>query len=115
LTAVGFGETRRLEKRVKIEFGPPINLTAKTILPMRWRPDGGREGLFPLLDADLEISAMGPQITHLAVTARYEPPFGAIGRLIDRAVLHHIAEATLKDFLDRVGLAVAAAAPSAAR
>jgi hypothetical protein len=110
LSAVGFGETRRFEKKVKLEFGRPVTLPAKTLLPMRWRPQGGGEGLFPVLDADLEIAPMGPDVTQLAITARYEPPFGAVGRLIDRAVLHRVAEATLKDFLDRVGMAIAAAA-----
>ena len=52
--------------------------------------------------------------TQLAISARYEPPFGAIGRLVDRAVLHRVAEATLKDFLDRVGMAVTAAAAQTA-
>src|SRR5438046_1928062 len=60
LTAVGFGETPRLEKRVKLAFSHPIELPGKTILPMCWRPEGGGEGLFPSLDADLEIAPMGP-------------------------------------------------------
>ena len=110
LSAVGFGESRRLEKKVRLEFGRPVALPAKTLLPMRWRPRGGGEGLFPVLDADLEIASMGPEATQLAISARYEPPFGAIGRLIDRAVLHRVAEATLKDFLDRVGFAVSTTA-----
>ena len=28
---------------------------------------------------------------------------GAAGRALDRALLHRVAEATIKDFLDRVG------------
>ena len=36
------------------------------------------------------------------MSARYVPPFGVVGRAIDRAVLSRVAEATLKDFLDRV-------------
>lgn len=36
------------------------------------------------------------------MSARYVPPLGAVGRAMDRAVLFRIAEATLKDFLDRV-------------
>jgi hypothetical protein len=28
---------------------------------------------------------------------------GAVGRMLDRALLHRVAEATVKDFLDRVG------------
>jgi hypothetical protein len=36
------------------------------------------------------------------MSARYVPPFGVVGRAMDRAVLSRVAEATLKDFLDRV-------------
>jgi hypothetical protein len=35
-----------------------------------------------------------------------------VGRAIDRALLHRVAEATIKDFLDRVGEALAEIAPS---
>jgi hypothetical protein len=46
---------------------------------------------------------------------RYVLPLGAVGRTIDRALLSRVAEATLKDFLDRVADAIvserAAAAP----
>jgi hypothetical protein len=40
------------------------------------------------------------------MSARYVPPLGAVGRAIDRTILFRVAEATLKDFLDRVGEAV---------
>jgi hypothetical protein len=36
------------------------------------------------------------------MSARYVPPLGALGRAIDRTLLFRVAEATLKDFLDRV-------------
>ena len=36
------------------------------------------------------------------MSARYVPPLGVMGRALDRAVLSRVAEATLKDFLDRV-------------
>ena len=40
------------------------------------------------------------------MSARYVPPFGTVGRVIDRAALSRVAEATLKDFLDRVAEAI---------
>ncbi|HZD75078.1 MAG TPA: hypothetical protein VE776_14525, partial [Actinomycetota bacterium] len=40
--------------------------------------------------------------TQLAISGRYDPPLGTVGRTIDRIALHRIAEATIKDFLDRV-------------
>ena len=47
-----------------------------------------------------------PTRTQLAMTARYTPPFGLLGRVADRGLLHRVAEATVKDFVDRVGEAL---------
>jgi len=101
LADVGFGPPgARLAKRVDMQFGEPLRFPSKTILPMSWTP-AGLEGLFPSLDADIELGALGPTRTQLSMSARYTPPLGAFGRVLDRAVLHRVAEATVKDFLDR--------------
>jgi hypothetical protein len=73
----------------------------KTLLPVSWRP-AHAEALLPAMDAEIEVAPMGSAHTQLAMTARYTPPFGLIGRVADRALLHRVAEATIKDFLDRV-------------
>ena len=105
LAEVGFGEEVRLEKEVEIRFGKPIRTPTKTILPIHWSAAGPRS-LFPELDADLEVAPLGVTQTQLSMSARYVPPLGAVGRAIDRAVLHRVAEATLKDFLDHVSEAL---------
>jgi hypothetical protein len=107
LAEVGFSvdDAHRLDKRVEIEFGDPHRIPMKTILPMTWSATGV-EGLFPSLDADLEVASLGPSRTQLSISARYKPPMGALGRALDRALLHRVAEATAKDFLDRVGEAI---------
>ncbi|HEU4355584.1 MAG TPA: hypothetical protein VFT27_08350, partial [Actinomycetota bacterium] len=74
-------------------------------LPMTWRATGV-DGLFPSLEADVEVASLGPSRTQLSISARYRPPMGALGRALDRALLHRVAEATAKDFLDRVAEAV---------
>lgn len=101
LADVGFGEDVRVARQVAIEFGKPVRMASKTVLPLRWSATGAT-GLFPALEADLEVAPLGPVRTQLAMSARYVPPLGTIGKMIDRAVLFRIAEATLKDFLDRV-------------
>lgn len=104
LTDVGFGPPgARIDKQVELEFGEPIHAPAKTVLPMAWRP-AGLEALFPRLDADIELGELGPERTQLSISARYTPPLGAVGRALDRALLHRVAEATVRDFLDRVAL-----------
>lgn len=107
LTEVGFAldQEHRLDKRVEIEFAGPYRIPSKTLLPMTWKPAGAGQ-LFPALDADLEVASLGPSRTQLSISARYRPPMGAVGRALDRTLLHRVAEATLKDFLDRVGEAL---------
>jgi hypothetical protein len=100
LAEVGFGEKLRVARKVEIELGTPIRSSTKTVIPLRWTASGAA-GLFPSLDADLEIAALGPHRTQLAMSARYVPPLGAVGKVLDRAVLFRVAEATIKDFLDR--------------
>jgi hypothetical protein len=101
LTEVGFGEEFRVAKRVLLEVGHPVRLPSKLVLPLHWRVVGA-EKLFPVLDADLEVARLTPGTTQLSVSARYVPPLGSLGSTIDRALLHRIAEATMKDLLDRI-------------
>lgn len=114
LAEVGFAaDGHTVRKEVVITFGAPIRVPAKTILPMSWEATLA-PSLFPSLDADVEVAALGPGRTQLSVNGRYRPPLGLVGRAIDRALLHRVAEATLKDFLDRMGerlLELAHAAP----
>lgn len=104
LAEVGFdvGEDRRVDKEVEIQIGSPRVVNSKTILPIAWTAHGG-ERYFPRLDADIEIAPLGSHRTQLSISARYRPPLGAVGKVLDKALLHRVAEATIKDFLDRTG------------
>jgi uncharacterized membrane protein len=82
-------------------------------LPLTWEPDG-LEGLLPRLDANLELGPLGEDRTQLAISARYRPPLGVLGQAVDRVLLHRMAEATLKDFLDRLGAAITLSQPGPA-
>jgi hypothetical protein len=47
LAEVGFGPPgARLGKRVELQFGEPMRLPSKTVLPVSWKP-AGLEGLLP--------------------------------------------------------------------
>ena len=96
-----FGQELRVDKQVEIDISDPFRMPGKTMLPISWSARGG-ERLFPSLEGDLELAAIGEHRTQLSLSARYEPPLGVLGRAIDRALLHRVAEATVKDFIDRV-------------
>ncbi len=88
LAEVGVGPMGdRLGRRVAVQLGEPVRFPSMTSLPLTWQPLG-LEGLL------------------LAISARYRPPLGVVGQAVDRVLLHRVAEATLKDFLDRVGEAI---------
>lgn len=109
LGEVGFAvsEERRIDKEVEISIGQSYRAPGKTRLPMSWKATGAGR-LFPSLDADLELAGMGASRTQVSISAWYHPPLGPLGRALDRALLNRVAEATIKDFLDRVGGALAA-------
>ena len=105
LVEVGFevGDDRRVNREVEIEVGEPVSVpSTTTTLPIAWKAKRGTHA-FPQLDADIEIAALGAGRTQLSMSARYRPPLGMVGRALDRALMHRVAEATVKDFLDRVG------------
>jgi len=108
LAEVGIGPpSRRVGLPVTVRLGDPVRFPSKTLLPMTWEPVKGGS-LFPTLDADIEVGPLGPQRTQLSINGRYQPPLGRLGRAVDRALLHRVAEATVKDFLDRVAETVQA-------
>jgi hypothetical protein len=112
LAEVGFDvdASRRVDKEVEIEIGEPYVIPTKTMLPIAWRATAA-ERIFPQLEADIEIAALGAGRTQLSISARYRPPLGPVGRALDKAMLHRVAEATVKDFLDRVGERIRARVP----
>jgi hypothetical protein len=103
----------RLGRRVAIQLGEPVRFPSMVSLPLTWEPVG-LEGVLPRLDATLELGALGADRTQLAISARYRPPLGVVGQAMDRVLLHRVAEATLKDFLDRLGSAIALSRPGPA-
>jgi len=110
LAEVGVGSSSlRIAKRVTVRLGKPVQFPSKLSLPMTWEP-GGR--LLPRLDGELELGTLGKDRTQLAISGRYDPPLGTVGRAVDRIALHRVAEATIKDFLDRVAAVLQASAPS---
>jgi hypothetical protein len=110
LAEVGVGPARlRVTKRVAVRLGEPVEFPSRLSLPMTWEPNGW---LLPKLHAELELGALGKSRTQLAISGRYEPPLGVVGRTVDRIALHRVAEATVKDFLDAVATVLQAPGPS---
>lgn len=92
-------------KTVNLQVGSAIRQNDEVVVPLRWEATGV-PGLFPAMEADLVLASVGPRITQITFRGSYKPPLGGLGEAIDRALLHRVAEATVKHFVDRVGAAV---------
>lgn len=88
-------------RKVRVTLGPPHDRGSAVVVPVSWR-SSEHPGLFPVLDGDIELSALGPEACRLSLAASYEPPFGEIGARLDRALMHRVARSTVSSFLTRV-------------
>jgi hypothetical protein len=102
LARVGFSApASRISKQVELTIGAPEEQGDWLVVPLAWRATGPGQ-LFPVLDGKLTIQPLGPHSSKLSLSGTYEPPLGAVGREIDQAVLHGVAEATIRDFVESV-------------
>jgi hypothetical protein len=95
------GPVSALAKSVALEVGTPQIQRKGLVYPLRWSAVGA-EALFPELLADLVLSHSGMEQTTITIVGTYDPPLGVVGRVLDRAVLGRVAEATVRDWLDRL-------------
>ncbi len=99
---LGVGSERPLlAKQVELHIGEPVTAHAHTTIPLSWDATG-TPGLFPKMRADLIIAPLGDDMAQVSLRGNYEPPMGAMGRALDRAVLHRVAESSVKAFLDDI-------------
>ncbi len=80
-------------------------------LAVRWEATGPGGGLFPALDADILIMPTGERSSKLRLTGSYRPPLGALGSALDAAILHRVARATVRAFLNRLVAGITSSGP----
>ena len=74
------------------------NGTPGTRALLEWKA-ARRSRLFPLMNAVLTIYPLTSTETQLDFAGRYRPPFGALGKVVNAAVGHRIAEACVHRFV----------------
>ena len=105
--AIGEGEALRMRigplsalpmlgKTFSVQIGEPLTRDEVTVKAT------ATPGLFPVMSADLEVAPLDENLTQLTLRGRYEPPLGAVGRRIDRLLMHRVAEASVRAFLGRL-------------
>jgi hypothetical protein len=96
-----------LTREVEVTLGPTRERDEARVVPLVWRATG-LAGIFPVLNGDLELAPLGLQRSRLTLSASYLPPFGDVGRALDRALLHRVAQSTVRSFLARVAASLEA-------
>src|SRR5271165_2109445 len=103
LVRVGpLGAAAGMSKLVEVHFLEVVTRGESAVLALRWEATGPGGRLFPALDADIWLTPAGEHSARLSLAGVYRPPFAALGEGLDRAVLHKVADATVRSLLARV-------------
>ena len=94
-----------IAKEVSLRLGLAEIHSSGLVYPITWTAAGAGL-LFPELHAELILAHIGPAQTRLTVQGNYKPPLGVVGRVADRAVLGRYADATVRNWLDRLAAAL---------
>src|SRR5438270_12690731 len=90
-----------IRKRVAVQLGEPEDRGQLTNVPVSWKATFP-ERLFPVLTGRLELVPVGSEETRLTVSGLYEPPLGRLGALIDDAIMHGVADATVRELTESI-------------
>jgi hypothetical protein len=88
-----------VQKRVHLLIGEPERTSTWAAIPIWWQPTSGRM-LFPVMNGKVEVAPSGKDETRLTVSGMYEPPLGKLGEELDKAVMHRVAEGTVKELAE---------------
>jgi hypothetical protein len=102
-----FGDAPGISKQVQVRLIGPVRRDATTTVWLRWEATGPAGGLFPVLDADLLLGPVGLEKTCMTLNGCYRSPLGRLGAGLDRAVLHRVATATIRNLLRGIADALA--------
>jgi hypothetical protein len=97
--------TGKIAKNVEITVLEPVRGAGETWIPIEWHATGA-PALFPRMQADIVVASVGTALTQIALRGSYRVPLGRVGAAIDRTLLHRVAEASVKSFVDRVAASI---------
>ena len=90
-----------VRKKVAVEIGQPVKTSTWALRPITWKATFPVR-LFPEMSGKIELTASGKDETRLTVSGMYEPPLGKLGGQLDEAVMHNIAEGTVKELAESI-------------
>ena len=92
-----------VRKRVSMQVGDAVRTSTWAAVSVSWTATFP-ERLFPKMDGKVALSPAGRSVTKLAVSGMYEPPFGRVGEDLNAALLHSLAELTVKQLAESIAV-----------
>ena len=90
-----------LRKKVRVSIGEPVTGGSWTEVPIAWQANPIMK-MFPVMTGKVELAPVDARVTRLTVCGMYEPPFGRLGKHLDDAFMHGVAEATVRDLAESI-------------
>jgi len=90
-----------VRKRVDISLGDPVKTSTWAVIPISWKATSIQK-LFPVMHGRLEVAPSSKDETRLTVSGMYEAPLGRLGEEIDQALMHNVAEGTVKELAESI-------------
>jgi hypothetical protein len=94
-----------VRKKVTVEFGEPARTSTWAVVPVTWKATFP-EKLFPVMTGKVDVAPVSKNETRLTVSGMYEPPLGKLGEELDAALMHHVAEGTVKELAESIAAAL---------
>ncbi len=101
-----FGDIPGVSKLVRVRFLDMTQHEGEATLVVRWEATGTAGALFPVFDADINVTRVDDEVTRLALIGSYRPPLGRLGAGLDHALLHPVAMATIRALLRDIATAL---------
>jgi hypothetical protein len=90
----------RVARSVEVEVTPPTIYPGRCEICVAWKA-AESAAFFPELGGVFELVAVGPAQSRLSFEASYDPPAGVLGQMADWALMHRVAEASVREFVRR--------------
>ncbi len=95
-------------KQMLVQLLRPYQHDGILVVPVRWVATGATGAMFPQLDGNLELAPADDGQSVLRLNGAYRPPLAAVGGGLDRLLLHRVADATIRRFLQDVAAGILA-------
>ncbi|HET7419558.1 MAG TPA: hypothetical protein VFL27_04185 [Candidatus Dormibacteraeota bacterium] len=90
-----------VRKKVAVEFGEAVRTSTWAVVPITWKATFP-EKLFPVMHGKVDVSPVTKDETKLTVSGMYEPPLGKVGEQLNEALMHNVAQGTVKELAEQI-------------